>query len=149
VIDTHRTDLGVTRQGCHYIHEMIVTANRTCVLLASEDMITQRRRLTKPPGPRSVWPRRVLSPAILTRTASGPIVKAQSFHAKRWRLMIAFITYNSSLIPLLEGLCSSNPCRFELSVFWVFAGIKPTTSGLTVPVQWEDSGNPRLCHSCE
>jgi len=41
-IDTHRTDLGVTRQGCHYIHEMIVTANRTCVLLASEDMITQR-----------------------------------------------------------------------------------------------------------
>ena len=42
VIDTHRTDLGVTRQGCHYIREMIVTANRTCVLLASEDMITQR-----------------------------------------------------------------------------------------------------------
>jgi len=42
VIDTHRTDLGVTRQGCHYIHEMIVTVNRTCVLLASEDMITQR-----------------------------------------------------------------------------------------------------------
>jgi len=22
VIDTHRTDLGVTRKGCHYIHEM-------------------------------------------------------------------------------------------------------------------------------
>jgi len=42
VIDAHRTDLGVTRQACHYIHEMIVTANRTCVLLASEDMITQR-----------------------------------------------------------------------------------------------------------
>jgi len=42
VIDTHRTNLGVTRQGCHYIHEMIVTANRTCVLLASEDMVTQR-----------------------------------------------------------------------------------------------------------
>jgi len=42
VIDTHRTDLGVTRQGCHYSHEMIVTANRTCELLASEDMIIQR-----------------------------------------------------------------------------------------------------------
>ena len=44
VIDTHRTDLqvGVMRQGCHYIHDMIVTVNRTCVLLASEDMITQR-----------------------------------------------------------------------------------------------------------
>ena len=42
VIDTHKTDLGVTRQGCHHIHEMIVTANRTCVLLASEDMITPK-----------------------------------------------------------------------------------------------------------
>jgi len=42
VIDPHRTDLGVTRQGCHHIHEMIVTAYRTCVLLAREDMITQR-----------------------------------------------------------------------------------------------------------
>jgi len=42
VIDTHRTDIGVTRQGCHHIHEMIVTANRTCVMHSSEDMITQR-----------------------------------------------------------------------------------------------------------
>jgi len=31
-------------------------------------------------------------------------------------LMIAFITCNSNLVPLLEGLCSSNPCRFEFSV---------------------------------
>jgi len=37
-------------------------------------------------------------------------------------LMIAFITCNSNLVPLLEGLCSSNPCRFEFSIFWVFAG---------------------------
>jgi len=42
VVDTHRTDLGVTQQGCHYINEVIVTTNRTCVLFASEDMITQR-----------------------------------------------------------------------------------------------------------
>jgi len=42
VIDTHRTDLRVTQQACHDIYEMIVTANRTCVLLASEDMITRR-----------------------------------------------------------------------------------------------------------
>ena len=42
VTDTHRTDLGVTRQGSQHIHEMLVTANRTCVLLASEDMITRR-----------------------------------------------------------------------------------------------------------
>ena len=37
-------------------------------------------------------------------------------------LMIAFITCKSSLVPLLEGLCTSNPCRFEFSVIWVFAG---------------------------
>jgi len=30
------------------------------------------------------------------------------------RLTIAFVTCNSNLVPLLEGLCSSNPCRFEL-----------------------------------
>jgi len=48
-------------------------------------------------------------------------------------LMIAFITCNSNLVPFLEGLCNSNPCRFEFSIFWVFAGIVPTTSGLTVP----------------
>ena len=49
--------------------------------------------------------------------------------------MIAFITFNSNLVPLLEGLYSSNlnPCRFEFSIFGVFAGIEPTTSGLTVP----------------
>ena len=30
--------------------------------------------------------------------------------------IIAFITWNRILVPLLEGLCSSNLCRFELSV---------------------------------
>ena len=34
--------------------------------------------------------------------------------------MIAFITCKSSLVPLLEGLCTSNPCRFEFSVFLSF-----------------------------
>ena len=51
---------------------------------------------------------------------------------KHW-LMIAFIIWNSNAVPLLEGRCTSNPCRFEFSVFWIFAGIEPTTSGLTVP----------------
>jgi len=32
------------------------------------------------------------------------------------RLMITFITCNSNLVPLLEGLYSSNPCRFEFRV---------------------------------
>jgi len=31
--------------------------------------------------------------------------------------MIAFITCNSSLVPLREGLCNSNSCRFGFSVF--------------------------------
>ena len=34
-------------------------------------------------------------------------------------MMIAFITVNSSLVPFIEGLCSSNPCEFE---FWVLDG---------------------------
>jgi len=37
--------------------------------------------------------------------------------------MIAFINCNSNLVPLLDGLCSSNPCRFEFSIFSVFAGL--------------------------
>ena len=31
--------------------------------------------------------------------------------------MIAFITFNSSLVPLIEGPCSSNPWEFEFSGF--------------------------------
>ena len=31
--------------------------------------------------------------------------------------MIAFVIRNSNLVPLLESLCTSNPCRFEFSVF--------------------------------
>ena len=37
-------------------------------------------------------------------------------------LMIAFIIWNSNLVPLPEGLCSSNSRRFESSVFRGFAG---------------------------
>jgi len=35
-------------------------------------------------------------------------------------LMIAFITWNSNLVPLIAGLCSSNPGRFEFSGFGFF-----------------------------
>ena len=48
-------------------------------------------------------------------------------------LMIALITWNSNLVLLLEGLRTSNPCRFEFSVFWVFAGNELLNSGLTAP----------------
>jgi len=30
--------------------------------------------------------------------------------------MIAFITWNSNLVPLLDGLCSSNPFRFKFLI---------------------------------
>ena len=46
---------------------------------------------------------------------------------------MAFITCNSNLVHLLEGLCSSNLRRFEFSNFLFFAGIEPTTSGFIVP----------------
>ena len=39
-------------------------------------------------------------------------------------MMIAFITFNSSLVPLIDGLYSSNPCEFEFSGL---DGIEPTT----------------------
>ena len=49
-------------------------------------------------------------------------------------LMIAFFTCKSNLVPLLESLRSSNPCRFAFSDFFgFFAGIEPTTSEWTVP----------------
>ena len=31
--------------------------------------------------------------------------------------MIAFITFKSSLVSMIEGLCSSNPWEFEFSGF--------------------------------
>ena len=49
-------------------------------------------------------------------------------HVSVW-LMIAFITWNSNLLHLLEGLYSSNPCGVEFLVFWVFVGIEVTTFG--------------------
>jgi len=50
----------------------------------------------------------------------------QSAFCSYW-LMIAFITCKSSLVPLLEGLCTSNPCRFESSVF--FSALRPSHNG--------------------
>ena len=38
-----------------------------------------------------------------------------SFHSI-W-LLIAFITWNSNLVPLPQGLCTLHPCRFGFSVF--------------------------------
>jgi len=46
-------------------------------------------------------------------------------------MMIALITFKSSLAPLIEGLCSSNPCKFA---FWGykqdFIQIAPVTISL-------------------
>jgi len=67
---------------------------------------------------------RVLVPAM----KAVPCIEARLAHAitlqhiaTHW-FMIAFITWNSNLVPLLEGLCTSNPYRFEFSGFEVFAG---------------------------
>ena len=42
----------------------------------------------------------------------------------QWMLVIAFITWNSKLVPLIEGLCNLNLYRFEFSVF---GGVDPAT----------------------
>ena len=52
-------------------------------------------------------------------------------------MMIAFIAFNSSSVPLIEGLCSSNPCDFEFSGFrqkWTDdLGMKSPSLGPTKP----------------
>jgi len=46
-----------------------------------------------------------------------PRFQASRIWSDRWWIMIliAFITFNSSLIPLIKGLCTSNPWEFESS----------------------------------
>ena len=56
-------------------------------------------------------------------------------HMIYW-LMIAFTICNSNLLPLLESLCSSNPCRFELSGFWVFCRNRTDDLGTDSPAFW-------------
>jgi len=46
--------------------------------------------------------------------------------------MIASITWNCNLVPLLASLCSWNPCKFDFSVLWVFAGINIRTNDLQI-----------------
>jgi len=56
-------------------------------------------------------------------------------------MMIASITFNSSLVPLIEGLCSLNPWEFEFSVFrWN----QTDDLGITVTVHRSD----QLSHAC-
>ena len=43
--------------------------------------------------------------------------KTSTVTPNRMMMMIAFITFNSSLVPLIEGLCSPDPWKFELSGF--------------------------------
>ena len=54
-------------------------------------------------------------------------------------MTIAFITYNSSLVPLIEVLCSSNPCECEFSVL---NRIELTIKRLIVPY------SDQLSHAC-
>ena len=52
----------------------------------------------------------VLSVACTKQVTWAPV------HMQVCFLVIAFITCNRNLVPLFEGLYSSNPCRFDLSV---------------------------------
>jgi len=51
-------------------------------------------------------------------------------------MMIAFVAVKSSLVPFIEGLCSSNPCRFDFLVlsshFFAFLFWKETYVQKTV-----------------
>jgi len=51
------------------------------------------------------------------------------------RLIVAFITSSSNLVPLLEGLCSSNPCRFEFSIL-SFCRNRTNDLAVDSPVLW-------------
>ena len=53
-----------------------------------------------------------------------------------FELMIAFITCKCNLVPLLEGLCSSNLFRSDFSVFWVFCRKRTDDLGIDSPALW-------------
>ena len=54
-------------------------------------------------------------------------------------MKVAFITFKSSLVPLIEGLCSSNPCEF------VFSGFRRNrTDDLGINLPHSD----QLSHAC-
>ena len=52
---------------------------------------------------------------VVVQMAIGQIARMCVFHFLM--MMIVFITFKSSLVPLIEGLCSSNPCACEFSDF--------------------------------
>ena len=45
------------------------------------------------------------------------VAKYNLYYDRAVMMMIVFITFNSSLVPLFKGLCSSNPWEFEFSGF--------------------------------
>ena len=47
----------------------------------------------------------------------GPL-RGRGRSEERYWLMITFVTGKSTSVPLLEGLCSLNPCTFEAFEFW-------------------------------
>jgi len=64
-------------------------------------------------------------------------------------MTIAFITFKSSLVPLIEGLCSSNPWEFEFAGFrrnqaYDLCVARPHCSGTFADIQNVISINPFL-----
>ena len=64
-------------------------------------------------------------------------VRRERYWQRWWIwLLIAFITCKSNLVLLLEGLCSSNPWRFEFSSFLSFCRKRTDDLRIKSPAFW-------------
>ena len=67
-----------------------------------------------------LWDQTTLSKHFLV-----PVVGSLGVATRSGMMMVAFITFNSSLVLLIEGLCTSNPWEFQFSGFkrnrWIYS----------------------------
>ena len=73
--------------------------------------------------------------SLLIKLGISHLKKKKRLGKGLW-LMIAFITCKSNLVLLLEGLCSSNPCRFKFSVFLSFCRNWTDDLEINSPALW-------------
>ena len=76
--------------------------------------------------------------------AQESLIRVFKYH--NYWLMIAFITWKSNLVPLLEGLCTSNPCSFEFSVFEFLpeSNPRPRDWQSCAPTNWASFASSRI-----
>jgi len=71
-------------------------------------------------------------------------------HAPFIWLMVAVVTCNNNLVPLLECLHISNPWRFDHSGFWIFAKAMSTSQALCVSLYMYIDTYIHTCgHTCK